>query len=127
MDPAIMDPANFNSFEEFWPHYVKEHSLPTTRTLHALGTTAGMARALALIASRKWKWLPLALVPGYGAAWISHFLIERNKPATFDHPLWSLLGDYKMLSMMIAGTMDEEVERVLQQSETNQIESHSSV
>lgn len=108
-----MAEREFNSFEEFWPHYVREHSQPATRKLHAVGTTAGMALALALIASRKWKYLPLALVPGYGAAWLSHFLIEKNKPATFDHPLWSLMGDYKMLGKMLNNTMDQEVERAL--------------
>ena len=107
----------FNSFEEFWPHYVAEHSQPATRTLHALGTTAGVACALSLIAQRKWKLLPVALIPGYGAAWLAHFLIEKNKPATFDHPLWSLRGDYKMIGMMLSGEMDAEVERVLQTRE----------
>jgi hypothetical protein len=80
--------------------------------LHALGTTAGMALALALISRRRWRLLPLALVPGYGAAWISHFFIEKNKPATFDYPLWSFIGDYKMLGLMIAGKMEAEVERL---------------
>ena len=103
----------YNSFDEFWPHYVREHSQPETRKLHAIGTTAGMACALALIAGRKWKYLPLALVPGYGAAWLSHFLIEKNKPATFEHPVWSLMGDYKMLGLMLEGKMDAEVERVM--------------
>jgi hypothetical protein len=107
----------FNSFEEFWPHYVAEHRQPATRTLHALGTTAGVACVFALLAKRKWKLLPLALIPGYGAAWIAHFLIEKNKPATFDHPLWSLIGDYKMIGMMLSGKMDEEVDRVMGKSD----------
>jgi hypothetical protein len=100
------------SFEEFWPHYVAEHSQPTTRTLHAIGTGVGMACAVALAARGKWKWLPLAFVPGYGAAWLSHFLIEKNKPATFEHPVWSLRGDYKMIGLMLTGRMDEEIARL---------------
>jgi hypothetical protein len=111
-----MSDREFNSFAEFWPHYVAEHSQPGTRLLHAAGTTAGMALALAFIVERKWRLLPLALIPGYGAAWLSHFLIEKNQPATFDHPLWSLLGDYKMVAMMIQRKMDAEVERVLDES-----------
>jgi hypothetical protein len=107
-----MAEQRFQSFEEFWPHYVAEHSQPATRTLHAVGTTAAVTCAAMLIARRKWKYLPLALIPGYGAAWLAHFLIEKNKPATFDYPLWSFIGDYKMIAMMIAGKMDEEVERV---------------
>jgi hypothetical protein len=107
-----MAQQQFNSFGEFWPRYVAEHSKPATRTLHALGTTASMGCALLLIARGRWKLLPLALLPGYGAAWISHFLIEKNKPATFEHPLWSFIGDYKMLAKMLAGEMDAEVKRL---------------
>jgi hypothetical protein len=108
-----MAEKQFHSFEEFWPHYVAEHSQPATRTLHAIGTTASLACAAALIAKRKWKLLPLALVPGYGMAWISHFLIQRNRPATFDYPLWSFIGDYKMIGLMLAQKMDAEVDEVL--------------
>lgn len=102
----------FETFEEFWPFYVAEHSKPQTRLLHAVGTTAAMACLVALAAAGRWKFLPLALVPGYGAAWLSHFLIEKNRPATFAHPLWSFMGDYKMLALMISGRMNAEVERV---------------
>ena len=102
----------FKSFEEFWPYYVAEHSQPATRALHAVGTTAALACTAALIARRKWKFLPLAFIPGYGAAWIAHFFIEKNKPASFDYPLWSFMADHKMLVLMLAGKMDEEVERL---------------
>ena len=108
-----MSEQRFNSFEEFWPYYVAEHSQPATRALHAVGTTAALACMTACIAKRKWSLLPLALVPGYGAAWFAHFFIEKNKPATFDYPLWSFIADYKMVGLMLAGKMDEEVERVL--------------
>ena len=110
-----MSEKRFTSFEEFWPYYVAEHSQPATRALHAAGTAASIACAIALISEGKWKLLPLALAPGYGAAWLAHFLIERNKPATFDYPLWSFIGDYKMIGMMLAGKMDAEVERVLEE------------
>ena len=60
---------------------------------------------------RKPALLPLALVAGYGAAWVGHFLVEKNRPATFQHPLWSLRGDFRMWGKMIRGTMDREVER----------------
>lgn len=102
-----------NSFTEFWPHYVAEHRQPATRLLHLLGTSAGIACAVFFIALGRWWLFPLGLVPGYGAAWIAHFFIEKNKPATFQHPLWSFLGDYKMIAMMLAGKMREEVDRVL--------------
>jgi hypothetical protein len=107
-----MPTREFKSFEEFWPYYLSEHSKPETRALHAIGTTTGMACALAFLLSGKLKLLPLALIPGYGAAWISHFFIEKNKPATFEHPLWSFMGDYKMLGLMLNGKMDDELKRL---------------
>lgn len=113
-----MPQDEMKTFEEFWPFYVAEHSQPVTRALHAAGTTASLACAAAFIARRKWKLLPLALVPGYAAAWASHFFIEHNRPATFKHPLWSFIADYKMIGLMIAGRMDQEVERVSRKGET---------
>ena len=104
------------SFEEFWPFYVREHSRPGTRALHAAGTAAATALALGLLATGRWRWLPLALVPGYAAAWLGHFLVEHNRPATFRHPLWSFAADYKMVALMLAGKMDEAVERATKSS-----------
>ena len=106
-----MPESELKTFGEFWPFYVREHSRPGTRALHAAGTLAGTALLLGLAATGRWRWLPLALVPGYAAAWAGHFLIEHNRPATFKHPLWSLAGDYKMVALMLAGRMDEEVAR----------------
>lgn len=103
------------SFEEFWPYYVREHSQRGTRALHCAGTLAGLACAAAFVARRKWRWLPLAFVPGYAAAWAGHYLIEKNRPATFQHPLWSFLADQKMLALILSGQMDAEVERVMNQ------------
>lgn len=118
MIPRVSEMAKrqFKSFAEFWPFYVTEHSKPATRALHAVGTTAGLLCLGALITIGRWWLFPLAFVPGYGAAWIGHFLIEKNRPATFKHPLWSFIGDYKMIGLMIAGKMDSEIERVRQLS-----------
>ena len=104
------------SFAEFWPHYVADHSKPATRALHLAGTTVALACAAALLAKGRWKMLPLALIPGYGAAWVGHFVIERNKPATFKYPLWSFIADYKMIGLMLAGKMQAEVERAVNTS-----------
>ncbi len=106
-----MSRREMKSFDEFWPHYVAEHSQPATRALHAVGTTAGLACAAALLARGKWRLLPLAFIPGYAAAWAGHFFVEHNRPATFEHPLWSFVADYKMIALMLAGKMVEEVER----------------
>ena len=85
---------------------------PTTRLLHLLGTTVGLACAVYLIASGRWWLFFLGLIPGYGAAWIGHFFIEQNRPATFQHPIWSFMGDYKMIWLMLTGRMGTEVRRV---------------
>ena len=106
-----MSHQDYNSFAEFWPHYVSEHSRPGTRLLHLIGTTVAIALVVYLIAIGKWWLFPLALIPGYGAAWIGHFFVEKNKPATFQHPLWSFMGDYKMIWMMLTGRIDAEVQR----------------
>jgi len=102
---------DYNTFAEFWPHYVSEHSRSGTRLLHLIGTTIAIASIVYFIAVGRWWLFPLALIPGYGAAWIGHFLVEKNKPATFQHPLWSLMGDYKMIWMMLTGRIDAEVQR----------------
>jgi hypothetical protein len=106
-----MSRREIKSFEDFWPFYVAEHSQPATRALHAAGTTVATACAVALLATGRWKWLPLALIPGYAAAWAGHFLVEHNRPATFKYPLWSFIADYKMFAMMLAGKMQHEVEQ----------------
>jgi hypothetical protein len=104
-----MSQQQFNSFSEFWPHYLAEHSRAGTRLLHLLGTITGVLCVVLFIVIGKWWLFPLALIPGYGAAWVGHYFIEKNKPATFQHPLWSFMGDYKMIVLMIAGKIDDEI------------------
>lgn len=108
-----MERREFSSFEEFWPYYVREHRKKSTRVVHFVGTTAALACVAGGVLTRR-KWL-LAVAPvvGYGPAWASHFFLEKNKPATFTHPVWSLRGDLKMWWMMVRREMDAEVERVL--------------
>jgi hypothetical protein len=112
-----MTAPRFNSFDEFWPFYVREHSRKTTRVLHFIGTSAALTAAAAGLLTRK-KWL-LALAPvvGYGPAWIGHFFVERNRPATFSYPAWSLRADLIMFVKMLGGSMDAEVERVMREHE----------
>jgi hypothetical protein len=101
-----------NSFQEFWPYYVAEHSKPVNRALHFVGTVTATGCLIALIAMGKWYFFPLAFVPGYAAAWVGHFFIEHNRPATFKHPLWSFISDYKMVFFMLSGRMKTEIERL---------------
>ena len=100
-----MNGDRYQSFSEFWPFYVAEHSRPGTRMLHFIGTTLGVAVVVYFIASGRWWLILLGLVPGYGFAWLAHFLIEKNRPATFKYPVWSLMGDYKMIGLMLTGRM----------------------
>jgi len=105
-----MSDERFQSFEEFWPFYVREHSRKSTRILHWLGTTAAASSIAASVLTRR-PWLALlAPVVGYGPAWISHFFIEKNRPATFTYPAWSLRADLIMWRKTLDGTMDAEVE-----------------
>ena len=107
-----MTAGRIESFEEFWPFYIGEHRLPIVRGLHYLGTsTATLTLLFALTVGKVWL-LPLALVIGYGPAWVGHFFIEQNKPASFKYPLWSLRADYKMLWLAARGRMAAEVTRL---------------
>ena len=105
----MTEPSNF---QEFWDFYVAEHSHPTTRILHFIGTTIGGALLFWFVWSGIWYWFPLALIPGYAFAWIGHFFVEHNRPASFKYPLWSFAGDWKMWLLMLQGKMTAEVERV---------------
>jgi hypothetical protein len=105
-----MDPLT--TFDDFWPHYVHAHRHPLNRALHYVGTSAAIATVGAAALTLNPLWLIATPVAGYGPAWLGHLVFERNKPATFDHPLWSLRGDFKMFSLALRGKMRAEVERV---------------
>ena len=98
------------NFEEFWPYYVSQHMNATNRKLHFVGTSI----ALGCVAAS--PVFPPALlaapVAGYGFAWVGHFVFEKNKPATFGNPLWSLRGDFRMYRKMWTGKMGEEIDKV---------------
>lgn len=108
-----MSEQRYATFEAFWPFYVREHARKATRILHFVGTTAAASCALAYAVTRKPGWLLAMPVAGYGPAWVSHFFIEKNRPATFKYPLWSLKADLVMWGKTLAGTMDDEVDRAL--------------
>ena len=98
------------SYKEFWPYYLNEHAKPLTRAIHLAGTGAAVVLLGAAVVTGNW-WLPAAAVAaGYGSAWTAHAFIEKNKPATFTYPLWSLASDFKMLGHFVTGTLKREVE-----------------
>ena len=106
-----MAPEPIQSLAEFWPVYVSQHLHRTCRLFHFIGTTNAIACILALLLTRNPWFIPLALLSSYGCAWIGHFAFEKNRPAAFQHPLWSLLCDFRMYGKTITGTMGEELER----------------
>ncbi len=86
----------FNSFKEFYPYYLKEHSNKTCRVLHFIGTTLLLSLLIFSIITKDYKLMWFLPLVGYGFAWVGHFVFEKNRPATFKHPFYSLLGDFKM-------------------------------
>lgn len=104
-------PQRIKTYREFWPFYLGEHSRPETRRLHYLGTGgASIALILALVLAEPWLLLAVPLL-GYGPAWIAHFWVERNRPATFRYPLWSLVSDIRMFALWLTGRIDAEIAR----------------
>lgn len=101
--------TRYQSFAEFWPYYLREHSKPGTRAYHYIGTSLVVGLALAAVATGTW-WLLLALpVAGYGFAWAGHALAEHNRPATFTYPSWSLRADFKMWWLWVTGRIEAEL------------------
>lgn len=98
-------------YEDFWPVYVRFHSHPLNRAMHLLGTSAAIAAVTAFARTGRGRYLAIAPLLGYGPAWIGHFFVEGNRPATFEYPLWSLRADFEMVFRMLTGSMDAEVER----------------
>ena len=101
----------YASFEDFWPDYVRAHTNKTNRQLHFVGSTLAAACVVGGVITRRPLLLLAAPVVGYGFAWVGHFVFEKNKPASFTHPVYSLRADWVMWSKIATGTMDAEVER----------------
>ncbi len=93
--------ARFQTYDEFFAFYLQQHRNPGNRALHAIGTSLGILTViLAFAFGHPWwalLWLPIA----YGCAWTGHFVLEKNKPATFGHPFWSFISDFRMLWLMV--------------------------
>lgn len=110
--------ARFRTFDEFFVYYIQQHRHPSNRLLHACGTAAGLAVFVgALLAGRPllaMLWLPV----GYGFAWAGHFIVEGNRPATFGHPVWAFLSDFRMLALMATGRLGPWLQRATETAST---------
>ena len=104
-----MTTRTITSFAEFWPHYLREHARPATRALHYAGTSLLLAIAAAALVTARYALFWLLPIAGYGFAWGAHFLVERNRPATFTYPLWSLASDFRMWWLWLTGRIRPEL------------------
>jgi len=93
----------FPSFSDFYPFYLSEHANRTSRRLHFAGTSIALVLLIAAVATQKWWLAAAALVQGYAFAWVGHFFFERNKPATFRYPGYSLRGDWRLWWDILTG------------------------
>ncbi len=106
-----MSAREYESFSDFWPFYLREHARPATRALHYAGTTLTMALIVYVAMTGHYLWLIALPVVGYGFAWGAHFGVEKNRPATFTYPLWSLAADYRMWGLWLTGRLAAELDR----------------
>ncbi|MBK8971283.1 MAG: DUF962 domain-containing protein [Hahellaceae bacterium] len=88
----------FNSFAEFYPYYLTQHANPVCRGLHVVGLLSALTIVVTAVLKGAPLWILAAPVVGYSCSWIGHFVFEKNKPATFGYPLYSLMGDFRMVA-----------------------------
>lgn len=93
----------FQSFAAFYPYYIHEHSNRICRRIHVIGTGLVLVILAGAIMSRNAWWLLAMPLVGYGFAWVGHFFFEKNRPATFKYPLWSLMGDFRLFFETVTG------------------------
>ena len=93
----------FASFREFYPYYLGEHADARCRRLHFVGGWVVIFALVMLVSTGQFLWLLLALIGGYGFAWVGHFVFEKNRPATFRYPVYSLMGDWVMFADILRG------------------------
>ena len=97
-----MAERTYKTFDEFWPYYLREHS---GQRIHYAGTALVIAAAIALALTGNWWWLLAMPLAGYGFAWFAHFFVEKNRPATFTYPWWSLRSDFRMFFLAVSGRL----------------------
>jgi hypothetical protein len=97
--------TGYASFRDFYPFYLGEHANRTSRRLHVCGTVLAVTLLVAALASGRYALLAAVPIAGYGFAWLGHYVFEKNRPATFTHPFYSLAGDLRMMFEVLSGRM----------------------
>jgi len=100
---ASASPGRYASFADFYPYYLSEHRNRICRRLHFAGTVLVLLALATAVLSRNLWWLLVAPAAGYGLAWVGHFCFEKNRPATFEHPWYSLAGDFALFRDILLG------------------------
>jgi hypothetical protein len=95
--------TRYRTFKEFYPFYLRQHANSTCRRLHFAGSSIVLLLVAVVVVTGELALLWLLPVVGYGFAWVGHFFFEHNRPATFQYPLFSLMGDWVMFRDMLAG------------------------
>ncbi len=103
--------GRIQTYGEFWPFYLSQHSHPANRALHIIGTAAGAVLLTGGITVFDWRLIGAAPVAGYAFAWAGHAFIERNRPATFTYPVWSLVSDLRLFGLALTGRLGAELKR----------------
>ena len=93
----------FKTFADFYPFYLSEHSNLICRRLHFIGTSLLILFLIYILFTAKWILLIVIPIIGYGFAWVGHFFFEKNRPATFKYPFFSLAGDFVMFKDILVG------------------------
>lgn len=114
-----MADREFSNYNEFFLFYLTQHSDPRNRALHAIGTVTGIAVVVAAFALHRPWYALLWPVIAYGCAWTGHFLVEGNKPATFGHPFWSFISDFRMVGLMATGQLEARLSVARSESATS--------
>ena len=106
----------YKSFRSFYPYYLTEHADPANRRLHFIGTMLLICCLITGVITGAWQWFVAIPLVGYGFAWVGHFFIEKNRPATFTYPLYSLGSDFVMFWHTVTGKIHKKLAEAKQLS-----------
>ncbi len=98
-------PKEYKTFREFYPFYLSQHRHPICRRLHLIGSLLIIFLLIGVMLTQAWLYLIFIPIVGYSFAWAGHFFFEKNRPATFTYPLYSLIGDWKMFAQFVTGKL----------------------